>query len=644
MGAHEDPETAGADEVPDHWAGEGHEDEEIRVHHSSLYVRMMGSMQLAAMGLHGWVSGATCFCCLSLSMGAMVLSGLLLVRGVLALLEVADIGREYHLIFLSESLYAKNPFILLAHTMLLIGGIGDLVAAMCGGFGVMFRQVMPTFVLPAWLFVHTLGGIIFTMIISTFDTIGIGSGFTLLAACLFLVIPDMYFVFISLQTLLIVTWQGTVAPSMQSVLYAAENSAVKYGSSTIDMNHLIAGLLEDEEDKHLLEYGGVNVKKMEHELKKGGKFLAGEKYGVKDDTELLGYHDPLPFGPDAVAVLAEAAREQWKAYETRLTADHLIITLTAGGSIALKPKGKQLQEVKGRLVSDEGEPSVYPVPQARAIRQYVEEHHRETCTEPGPPPAPVFGCLPVEECVMVYIVVQVILCLLSVLSVLFMNRSLGVVAGLRTVEEMRLIELLSSAVGMILGCVALFFITLHRKARVEIRQASFAAGGRWAAELDDAWNRVRKDDHAQSAKWLEDMKAGALYLSFNLGWNVVQLFVDVPVFLSVLTFGNVCGSYNYGLMKASASHLQSLAPMHCTRDDVMLIGFLVGWVLLKLYMCWSMFALWHEYAYGWTTTEIRGAAYLDPMPPLPQTVTRQLAGLPKVPQKRLADEKTPLML
>merc|ERR1719231_256233 len=100
-------------------------------------------------------------------------------------------------------------------------------------------------------------------------------------------------------------------------------------------------------------------------------------------------------------------------------------------------------------------------------------------------------------------------------------------------------------------------------------------------------------------------------------------------------------------MKASNPHLQHLAPMHCTREDIFLVIALIAWMVLKLYMCWCQLALWHEYSYGWTTTELRGYSYLDPFMPIAKDKLRLMAGLPKVPHKRLTehvDEKTPLIL
>merc|ERR1719446_1399783 len=333
-----------------HWAGDGHDEEEIQVHHSNVFLRMMGSMQLSAIGLHGWVAGAGCCCCLPLYLGTMLICLTLVVRGMLALIEVGDVN---HIMFTSPTLDWSSPFTWIAFFLCALGGLGDVLAGLCGAFGATYKQVIPAMLLPLWLLFHTLFSVLFTMIVSTLDTAGIGCFATVMFCVFTLVLPDGYFLLISLQSLLMVTWEGTVAKSMISVLYTAEKIAVRFGSSTCDKNHLVAALLLDEESKRLLEYGGVDVRKMDDELQTGSAFLAGEKYG--EEKGLLG-HDPLPFAHEATALLAEAAREQWKAYEPQLTADHLILALTSGGAVVLVPKGKQLTEVGGRVVSGDGEP------------------------------------------------------------------------------------------------------------------------------------------------------------------------------------------------------------------------------------------------------------------------------------------------
>merc|ERR1719240_336194 len=52
--------------------------------------------------------------------------------------------------------------------------------------------------------------------------------------------------------------------------------------------------------------------------------------------------------------------------------------------------------------------------------------------------------------------------------------------------------------------------------------------------------------------------------------------------------------------------------MHCSAKDYHLLGWGLGLVLLDLYMMWCFVSLWHEYAFGWTTTDPRFAMYLDP--------------------------------
>jgi hypothetical protein len=629
----EAPET----EPPEHWSGDGHEDEELRAHHSSVYLRMMGSMQLAAIGLHGWVESATC-CGFPLALGITAMCILIFWRGVLALLEVHG---EVSIVFMAERVDWHNPFIYVAYCLLCIGGIGDLVASICGAFGIIFRQAVPSVVLPCWLFGHFLMSLIFTMIISTLNTMDIGRGTTLICCIFSILVVDAVFFFVSLQALMVATWKGTVAPSMADILHRSENFAVKCGSATIDKNHLIMALLYCEDSKHLLEEGGLDVNKLENDLlEQGGIYLAGEKYG---EQRLFEAHDPLNYSKDATALLAEAAREQWGAYENRLTADHLVLALTSGGQVILVPKSAGVQNVGGRVVSGGARPTVYPVPKARELREYISFLHRAQCMDPGPPPAPAFGCLPVEECVVVFIVIQALVCLASVSTVLFASRSIALWIGLKTVKELRIVELIFNIIGLVLCSLALFGIAKHREARYGIRQAAHESNGaRWAAELDEAWIAVRKDPNAPN--WLKGLKDGAKFLSFLLVWSAMKLFLDIPSMLGMLTFGNVCGGYSFGMAKVSQFHLQGEVPMHCNRDDIQIIVAMIVKELLQLYMCWCMFALWHEYAYGWTTTELRGSAYLDPLAPLSQGIVRQLAGLPKKQKKRHADETTPLVV
>lgn len=630
------PRPSEPKEQAEHWSGNGHADDEIRIHHSNVYLRIMGSMQLAAIGLRGWINGAFCCCCIPLDIGGLLISVFLFLRGLLALLEV--IGFNY-IIFSGENNYWTNPFLWVAYVMMVIGGVGDVVAAMCGSFGVMHQQAIPTLVLGCWLLVHTVFGVLFLTIVSTLDTLDIGSCMTLILGFFVLILPDIFCFTHSLQALLDVTWKSTVNESMVAVLNKAERLAVRFGSTTIDKNHIVMALLTDTESRQLLQYGGVDVARIENDLKSGGSFLAGEKYG---EERMFEFYDPLPLGADATPLIAEAAREQWGAFQSRLNADHLILALTSGGMIVLTPKGKDVQTVGGRVVSRDATPTMYPVPNAWGMREFIERDLREACNDPGPPPALVFGCLPVEECVMVYIGLQVVVCLTSVITVVFFGRSVAVWVGMRTVNELRTVELLSSLIGLLTGGLALFGISGHRAARIDIRVAAHKAGARWAAELDEAWGRVRSFPDAPT--WLNDLQRGATFLSLNFGWNAVQLFIDLPIIFGILTFGNACGGYSFGVTRVSELHLQGQTRMHCTSEDVSLITFLIAWMVLKLYMCWCMLALWHEYAYGWTTTELRGRAYLDPIAPLPESLTRQLAGLPKVPQKRLADEKTPLVL
>lgn len=68
-------------------------------------------------------------------------------------------------------------------------------------------------------------------------------------------------------------------------------------------------------------------------------------------------------------------------------------------------------------------------------------------------------------------------------------------------------------------------------------------------------------------------------------------------------------------------------------------------LLLKAYMCWAALALWHVYAHGWTTTDLRGLELFGPIGLMPEAATLMLAGVPRIARvPGAASEKTPLLL
>ncbi|CAK0887582.1 unnamed protein product [Prorocentrum cordatum] len=93
------------------------------------------------------------------------------------------------------------------------------------------------------------------------------------------------------------------------------------------------------------------------------------------------------------------------------------------------------------------------------------------------------------------------------------------------------------------------------------------------------------------------------------------------MYCMLLVHGNVCGGYVYGITSVtmmSGSPPRS-ALMHCRRSDYAALIAGPAWLALKLYMCWAVLALWHRYAFGWTTTDFRASGYLEPFNPLSDT-------------------------
>jgi hypothetical protein len=250
----------------------------------------------------------------------------------------------------------------------------------------------------------------------------------------------------------------------------------------------------------------------------------------------------------------------------------------------------------------------------------MEEIHRRKMEETPPitPKAPtILGCLPLEETVFVYICLEVIWCITSIICVLFFGVSATWIIGLKTTPSMRVLEFIISLLGLILGVgFALKSIWQHRIARLRIQQASakLVGGERHAQELDVQEAAALLRGEPKTAEWLGVMRVSAARLSIYLLFDVMRVFIAMPMALMALVVGNVCGSYIHGISNlAMATRMFSNEmPMHCNMDDWEVLFLLSLVCFLDLYIVWSILSLWHEYAFGWTTTDPDNAMYIDP--------------------------------
>jgi len=642
-----------------------------------IFQQMLAPMQLTAIGLHNWVSRGA-ICGIPIKQGALLVWMFLLLRGILAACEVLDV---VDIIFVRDD-YKGNPFAYVVHMMMLVGSVGDIMVSVCGFWASFDRRVLLALITVIWAFVHLFGGILFTVLVAWLDTMQMGSGRILIALAVFLVGVDCCVLLTSLQNFLATTLKRTVAPSAQQILSMADDIAAQCGSHVTNRNHIIAALLQDDISLQRLRRAGVDIDALNAELR-GGSYLIGIEPNLHKSVSAKRVH----FGSDAAQLMHEAAAEQWKAEDDRLTADHILLALCCHeGPLRDLPVAKLQSLARARRINLPGvdkdqlvatlrnagvedripqvvlTPSremqaqqiagfwhttgtnIFLAPEASEMRAGIEETRLHNAVPHGPPPAKVFGCLPLEETVGVYIILQVLLCTISVCCLVFRGRGLGVVIRLRTVNEMRFVEFIQSVSGIHVGATALYGIERHRWARREVREAAYQKGVRWDAELDEAFDAVRNDEDAPL--WLSWLKHAAKWLSLNLVWNGVQLVVEVPVFAMFLIYGNVCNSYTHAMNHITPGFAANgEAPMHCSDHDLLNIALMVSMALLQIYMSWCMLALWHQYAYGWTTTDMRGSAYLDPFGPMPDSFMRALMGLPRAAQRRLSGpEGKPIIL
>jgi len=249
----------------------------------------------------------------------------------------------------------------------------------------------------------------------------------------------------------------------------------------------------------------------------------------------------------------------------------------------------------------------------------IEEMDKRKEEEKPPltPKAPkILGCLPLEETVFVYVCLEIVWCLISIICTLFFGVSGTYIIGLKTTPGMRTFEFLLSFVGLILGVwLGAVSIWRHRIARLRLQQASVRhVGKQHAQELDVREAASLLSGEPKTAQWLGQMRVCAARLSVYLIFDVMRAFMVMPMALMALVVGNVCGSYVHGI--ANLSHATRLfsneLPMHCTLGDFEILFWLSALCLLDLYIIWSILSLWHEYAFGWTTTDVNNAIYIDP--------------------------------
>jgi len=619
-------------------------------------------MQLTAMGLRGRLFLSKCCGCTPLRPAGLLICIYMLFRGIFSLMETFPSGVLIDFFPVVFSRFnSTNPFMALAYALLVVSGPVDIVASLLGVVGIVTRNASVAASVFIWMLVRMFFTIVFVVTVVGFDTPQLGVWWDLSIASVWLLM-ELYFIYIFFEVLLLTLLQGTVATSMLNLLGTAKKQARNFSHDRCGMLHLLAAMLQDEVCCNLLALGGVDVHRMAVELTRS----------LDDDQKTPGWAGDadMPLNREATEIIAASLQLQRLVGDDKLTADHVLMTLCGGGVIRF---GRSSASVNSAAIRDE-------LARRRAIERPAT-----------PPGAKLFGCLQLEETVAVYLVMQVAACIISIGCLAVFGRSIGSLWGLRTVPEMRSIELFASLSGILMGILAIWGISSNRSTRQEVRDEAKKHGvtHRQVAEanLDVAFAVVSlkeevNDEGAvvslstqvghrdkyhcgrqlgpialppsgghcgpygpqcescnrftpQAEVWLNILRRSVTFLGAYLVWDAAQLFVQLPMIGMLLTIGDICGANVHGLINISSMGLfTNAAPMHCSYRDILVIIKTFVYLLVDAYMFWGTLTLWHEYKYGWTTTDPRGIEYLDPIGPLPQSVVRQLSGLPLKPRER----------
>lgn len=574
----------------------------------------MMKMKLWAMSMHGRLVRPKCCYCIPLRLGGFLICFLLFLNGI------GDILDAWGWWDYEGSLYTSvnekgNPFISMCTFLLVLRGLGDVVFSVAGAYGLARLLDLEVVALLAWLAVRFLMTLVMSAVAIGFDTPQIGT-FWVILLVLFHVAVDVYFLFVVLELCLLVELQGSVAPSMGDLIGLGQQQAVRFGHRQCEKVHLLAALHEYRSTAGLLRnFGGVDPGSFSGKL---GQFLSTIPH---DPRATRGSPADVTLGQSAIEVLTAAVHEQHGRDDHILAPEHLLLAACRGGVITID-----------RGQADPNLSALFERVRVDLIIAEMDRQKAEAMPLRGPPPPIVLGCLPVEETVAVYAFLEVVLCIISLLCWLIIKDGITSLLGF-TRHGTPFLAILVCACGAGFGILGVLGIVKTRGAREHVLTAVKQRLGPAAASQPFGLAVESVRGSPEAASWLKELSQGAKLLDLYFGWSVARFFLCIPVFFMDLVLSNVCGAWIHGLANVSVvvEGSLNLAPMHCTTWDWLAIIFTVFVLVLSMFMAWCTFILWHEYTYGWTTTEIRALPYLDPTP-LPPAGVRLLAGLQPIPK------------
>jgi hypothetical protein len=480
-------------------------------------------------------------------------------------------------------------------------GWGSLATAFAAAYGCTCKKSNFVLAVAIWRTFCLVSSVIIYGYVIGWNTFGLGFWLNSLI-CLVLLVLDTWIMFSMWKIYLMVFSWEHFQRGVTLVMDIAQHLALEHGHGHCDTVHILAGLTNQHGVHEFLRAGKVDPdhfeKKISHEL---SEVHSAERRPV-------GLH-VAPFTHDAHHALHHALISQDDQEDKKLRLEHVILALF------------HHRHVHGIDLDQEG-----------CMKELHKRKEEESpATKPKAPK--ILGCLPLEETVFVYICLEVIWCCISIISVLFFGVSGTYILGLKTTSGMRVLELFVSLIGLGLGISwGLTSIWRHRMARFKIQRASaHHVGKHHAQELDVTEAAHLLHGEPKTAHWVGTMRKCSARLSVYLVFDVMRVFIVMPMALMALVVGNVCDSYVHGVANISVAtrFFSNEIPMHCTLGDWEILFWVSVVGVLDVYIVWSILCLWHEYAFGWTTTDIENGMYIDPMDVNPYKFVWLAGGVPE---------------
>eukprot|EP00927_Polykrikos_kofoidii_P009529 TRINITY_DN13970_c0_g1_i1.p1 TRINITY_DN13970_c0_g1~~TRINITY_DN13970_c0_g1_i1.p1 ORF type:complete len:614 (+),score=82.50 TRINITY_DN13970_c0_g1_i1:87-1928(+) len=596
---------------------------------------MIANMQLAALASKSRLSiPRFCSKAIPVFSGGTLSCAFLLLCGILEIREFCNIGRGEGFILRKAAVETNRALVAPVSYVVLILGVGSVVAALVGLYGVALRKAVPAAGLTAWLLAHLVLRTFVAIIVVVYDTAGLGWGRTSVLAVPVL-LWDLFLACFGLELLLTIalnTMSQSCIASMQHARLVARDS----GASACDRTHLVAAFLQDPVSRRDLQDAGANVTQMEGCLAFPVPYAAqsaaadspalalGRQEALdKDGTEL----DSIPFSSDIKDTLYDATLIQQCAGDEQLTPDHILLAMCSSGCFTINVPAVPAQGVAARRLT-------YAV-DAIGIRHRLSAAR---CSLKASGHADVdfgataFGCLPMEEIVAAWGVLQ---CVVLVATALFLPSSFiwikfDILGGKGKIA----LAASLAAVGAVVSWGVVLGIRGHRQARQCVKEAARRYEVGSGAGFSAAFNAMRSE--TESSGWSQRMKHCADLLRLFLLWSMLELIADAALLGTAALRISICGSYVHGLAATSrlAFYLSGSVPLHCSEHEAGIITIVVPWMVLKLLLCRAVFLLWHEYMYSWAATAPGDSACVQPVSIMPEVVTRIMAGLLRLPSRK----------